>query len=136
MDIAADGTDPLFGLFLLDGDKVFLPVLTQGTEVVIGDLIAFVDIAADGTDPLLFGGRSALRLGLDVALVISVGAGGLGRENTGVSDLGDEENMTAQIQMLSDLGGENSIGGGGQVIQTVFAAGNVVKALELIGITA
>ena len=136
MDIAADGTDPGFGFLFLHGGEELLAVLAQGAEVVVGDLLALIDIATDGAHPLLFLGGSALGLGLDVALVIAVGAGGFGREHLGIDDLGDEEDMAAQIQMLSDLAGEQGVGGGGQVVQAVFAAGHVGKSLELIYVAA
>ena len=111
-------------------------MLAQGAEIVFGNLIAFVDIAADGADPLLFDGGSALGLGLDVALIITVGAGEFGREDFCIDDLSNEEDVAAQVQVLGDLAGEESIGSGGQIVQAVFAARHMVKSLELIHIPA
>ena len=106
VDIAAHGADPLLG-FGLHRDEILLAVLAQGAEVIVGNFVAFIDIAADGADPLLLFHRGLLGLGLNIALIVAVGAGGLRREHLGIGDFGDKENMAAQIQMLGHLGGEH-----------------------------
>ena len=63
MDIATDGTDPLFAAgsrsrsdrLLGEVLKHLRAMLTDGADVVFGKRLTLVDIAADGALPALFG---------------------------------------------------------------------------------
>ena len=57
--------------------KVLGAVLAERADEVGGQLRALVEIAADLADPALGLGRGGRLLGLDVGVIIAVGAAGL-----------------------------------------------------------
>ena len=143
MNVAADGADPLLsagrdrGLFRLGRlaahqDKVLLAVVAEGADEVVGDGLPLIDVAADRADPLLF--LRTLGLGLDAALIVAVAAGSHLRQPHRVGQFTDKQDMAAQVEVLRHLGGEVHVGLLGQVVQAVFAAGDVGKSVKLVHI--
>ena len=109
-------------------------MLAQRADKAFGQGIALVNITADGADPaLLFG---SLGLGLDVGVVILIGAGGGVAQHLSVRYLGEEQGVAAQINALYHRGGHGHIGAAGEMIQAVLTPGLVGEVGELVHVAA
>ena len=139
VEVAADGAQPAL-LLVDDGGDVVLEVLgavlAQRADEVRGQLRALVEVAADLADPALDGRRRGGLLGLDVGVVVAVGAARLVREHVGLDDLGDVEHLRAAVARVDDAGGEHRVGVLADVAHTVHRAQVVRPVGELVHVAA
>ena len=116
--------------------EVLLAVLAQRAGEVIGHLRALVDIAADLADPALLLLGSGVLLGLDMGVVIAVGAAGSLGKDLGLHHIGDVEHLGLQVLHIDDLAGEDGVGIGGDIADAVGHAVVVGEIGELVHVPA
>ena len=82
-------------------------MLTQRADEIIRQVFAFVDISTDFTYPTFF--AVCIRSGLNVFLIICVGHSIQIGKHTRLGHGADEDTVAAQINVLFNLQGEESI---------------------------
>ena len=107
-------------------------MFAEGANEVFGKFFAFVNISANRAAPAFFNFRG-LGFGFDVALIISVSEGILGREDFGCSDVGNEHGVGSEVDFVHDFSGNESVYVFGKAKNVVFAA-NGFNFCKFIGI--
>ena len=107
-------------------------MLAPGADKVRRQGISLVHITADGADPALF----LLFFGLDIALIIGVGAGGLVAEHHRVSHLTDKQRVAPQVHLVHHPAVHGHVGPTGEVKQVICPSLYIGKALKLVHLPA
>ena len=110
--VAADGADVT--LLLLFDDwyhmfKLFLAVFAERAYEVIGHVGTFMDITAHTADPAFFLFGSGILLGLDMGMVVGIGAGRRLGENLRLDNIGDKQDGGIQVLHGNHFTGEDGI---------------------------
>lgn len=137
LEVSADGADIALLLFDNGGHdlfKVLRTVVAQRAGEVLGQL-SLVEVAADLADIacLLLG--SGIFLGLDVGVVVCVGAGLFLRQHLCLNDICDKQHLRLDILDIDHLAGQDCVGVPGNIADAVCGALVVLAVCELVDIT-
>ena len=110
-------------------------MVAQRAGEVLGQL-TLVEVAADLADIALLRLGSRIFLGLDVRMVICVGAGLIPGQNLCLDNICDVEHLRFDILDIDDLAGQNGVGVLGNVANAVCGALVVFAVGKLIDIAA
>ncbi len=93
-EVTADLADEAFLLFDLDSRNVFegiFSVFAQRANVIIRQVVPFIEIPADRAAPAFFLFRDRGFLGLDMGMIVGIGRARGIRQRFGFNDIGDEQ---------------------------------------------
>ena len=113
LEVTADCADIALDLLLDDGNdvlEVLGAVLAQRAYEVGRQLAALVEVAADLAEIALALSGSGILLGLDVRMVVCVGAALLLGQNLRLNDVCYVEHLRLDVLYVDDLAGENGVG--------------------------
>ena len=136
LEVSADGADVALLLFDNGGHdlfKVLRTVVAQRAGEALGQL-ALVEVAADLADVacLLLG--SGVLLGLDVRMVVCVGAGFILRQHLCLDDICDIQHLCLDILDIDHLAGQDCVGVLRNVTDAVCGALVVLAVCKLVDI--
>ena len=94
-------------------------MLAQRTGKILGKLVALIDISADFAYPACFFTLLLLWLRLDIFVIISVRSGRLIRQHLGFFNLGNENIVSAYVNGVNNLCGEERICALGYIVYAV-----------------
>ena len=112
--------------------EIVLAVLAQGADKVVGQLASLMEVAADLADIALPALGCGVLLGLDVGMIIGVGAGGGGGQDLGLHHIGDIQHLGLHVLHVDDLAGEDGVGVLGDIADAVGHALRVAHVRELV----
>lgn len=137
LEVSADGADIALLLFDNGGHdlfKVLRTVVAQRAGEALGQL-ALVEVAADLADIACFLLGSGILLGLDVCVVVCVGAGLFLRQHLCLNDICDKQHLRLDILDIDHFTGQDCVGVPGNIADAVCGALVVLAVCELVDIT-
>lgn len=109
-------------------------MLTQGADIVWGQLLALIDKATDLADPALLLCQLRRGLGLDMVEVVGIGHRRRPVQDFGLGHIGNEQGMGTPILGTDHGAGDVGVGKGSQIHCTVFRPFGEGPAVKLVGI--
>ena len=112
LEVAADGADIALDLLLDDGNdvlEVLGTVLAQGADEVRGQLASLVEVAADLADIALALSGGGILLGLDVGVIVGVGAALVLGQHLCLNNVCYVKHLSLDVLYVDDLAGEDGV---------------------------